>query len=50
MRPPLQALALVFEDFKTHRRAMLGDANLKSRLRNAAKTTSETLSALKSRN
>ncbi|RGP70158.1 n-acetyl-gamma-glutamyl-phosphate reductase [Fusarium longipes] len=45
-----EALVPVFEDFKANGRAMLGDANLESRLRNAAKTTSETLNASQSRN
>ncbi|KAM0357828.1 hypothetical protein HYE67_000503 [Fusarium culmorum] len=45
-----EALVPVFEDFKAHGRAMLGDANLESRLRDAAKTTSESLNASQSRN
>ncbi|KAL4723963.1 Protein arg-6, mitochondrial [Fusarium chlamydosporum] len=45
-----EALVPIFEDFKAHGRAMLGDASLESRLRNAAKTTSETLNASQSRN
>ncbi|CAG7560744.1 unnamed protein product [Fusarium equiseti] len=45
-----EALIPVFEDFKAHGRAMLGEANLESRLRDAAKTTSETLNASQKRN
>ncbi|KAF4332518.1 acetylglutamate kinase n-acetyl-gamma-glutamyl-phosphate reductase precursor (ARG-6) [Fusarium beomiforme] len=42
------ALVPVYEEFKAHGRAMFGD-NLESRLRDAAKTTSETLNASQSR-
>ncbi|KAL6917902.1 hypothetical protein FSHL1_009331 [Fusarium sambucinum] len=45
-----EALVPVFEDFKAHGQAMLSDANLESRLRNTAKTTSETLNVSQSRN
>ncbi|CAJ0547824.1 Ff.00g045780.m01.CDS01 [Fusarium sp. VM40] len=40
-----EALVPVYEDFKAHGRAMLGDSNLEARLRSAAKTTSEKLNA-----
>ncbi|KAG5771337.1 hypothetical protein H9Q69_011337 [Fusarium xylarioides] len=43
-----EALVPVYEEFKAHGRAMFGD-NLESRLRDAAKTTSETLNASQSR-
>ncbi|KAI7761549.1 hypothetical protein LZL87_002364 [Fusarium oxysporum] len=42
------ALVPVYEEFKAHGRAMFGD-NLESRLRDAARTTSETLNASQSR-
>ncbi|EGU77747.1 N-acetyl-gamma-glutamyl-phosphate reductase [Fusarium oxysporum f. sp. raphani 54005] len=42
------ALVPVYEEFKAHGRAMFGD-NLESRLRDAAKATSETLNASQSR-
>ncbi|CCT70032.1 probable acetylglutamate kinase/N-acetyl-gamma-glutamyl-phosphate reductase precursor (ARG-6) [Fusarium fujikuroi IMI 58289] len=43
-----EALVPIYEEFKAHGRAMFGD-NLESRLRDAAKTTSETLNASQSR-
>ncbi|KAF5982729.1 n-acetyl-gamma-glutamyl-phosphate reductase [Fusarium coicis] len=43
-----EALIPIYEEFKAHGRAMFGD-NLESRLRDAAKTTSETLNASQSR-
>ncbi|KAF4944855.1 hypothetical protein FSARC_14559 [Fusarium sarcochroum] len=43
-------LGPVFDDFVAHGRAMLGDSNLESRLRDAAKTSSKSLNASQSRN
>lgn len=40
-----EALIPVYDDFVAHGRAMLGDANLEARLREAAKTASKSLNA-----
>lgn len=37
------ALALVYDDFVSHRRAILGDSNLEARLPRAAQAASEAL-------